>query len=390
LAWALWTLYVVLACLLLAITTYGATLPGDPDLEPVWLSVLTSLSIAVFATAGALVAARRPENPIGWVMCGISLSWTILAVAESGAAVNAARPGSLPAATALAWLSQWAVWPAFGLTAIFLLLFPDGRVLSPHWRLAAWVAAAGVVLSVLGEALRPELLVGGIANPVGVDAAGAIEAVRVTGAALLTAGLIAAVLSLLLRFRRATGIERQQLKWLAFVVVAPLPIVLPIMAVDLDLADDILWGATLFVLLVGIPITTALAILRYRLYDIDLIIRRTLVYGVATVALAGVYLAVVLLLQEAFSSFAGGSDLAIAASTLAAFALFRPVRNRVQGLVDRHFYRGKYDAQRTLEAFSTRVRDEVELGAVETELAATVDETMRPAHVSVWLREPAT
>jgi hypothetical protein len=385
-AWSLWTLYVVLACLSLAIACYGATLPNDADVEPVWLSALTSLSTFVFATTGALVAARRPENPIGWVMCSISLAWTILAIAEPGAAVNAARPGSLPAEQALAWLNEWAVWPAFGLTAIFLLLFPDGRPLSPRWRPAGWLAAGGVVLSVLGAALRPDPLVGGIANPVGMDATGVLEGVRVTGAALLTAAFVAAVLSLLLRFRRAAGIERQQLKWLAYVVVAPLAVVLPLAAVDLSLMEDILWGATLFVLLVGIPITTALAVLRYRLYDIDRIIRRTLVYGIATAALAAVYFAVVLLLQQVFSSFAGGSDLAIAGSTLAAAALFRPVRARVQALVDRRFYRRKYHAERTLETFSARLRDEIDLDTLHSELVAVVEETMRPAGVSLWLR----
>jgi hypothetical protein len=295
----------------------------------------------------------------------------------------------VPAAHWFAWLYEWATWVAFGLSAIFLLLFPDGRPLTRRWRVVVWLTVSGIVLSVLGEGLDPDPLYGGFENPIGVEQNGLFEAMRKTGGGLLIASLAATVLSLALRFRRAAGIERQQVKWLAFVVAAPIALVLPFVAIDRELAGSVLWGATLLALLVGVPIATALAVLRYRLYDIDLIIRRTIVYGVATVALAGVYLAVVLLFQQVFSSFAGGGDLAIAASTLIAFALFRPVRGRVQTLVDRRFYRRKYDAQHTLEAFASCVRDQVELAALERELAATVDETMRPAHMSLWLRQRA-
>jgi hypothetical protein len=326
-------------------------------------------------------------------MCATSLGWVISGIFEVSAEIVAVQPDALPAPRAIAWFYEWTTWPAFGLSAIFLLLFPTGRPLTARWRVVVWLSLSGVALSIIGEAIHPELRLGGFTNPVGIDAEVAAEAVFVAGICLIFTSLGAAVVSLLLRFRRAHGAERAQLKWLAFVVAAPVGVAavaaLLAAAVDRELAGTIIWMALLGTLIVGIPIATALAILRYRLYDIDVIIRRTLAYGVASVALAGVYLAIVLLLQEAFSSFAGGSDLAVAASTLAAFALFRPVRNRVQALVDRRFYRRKYDAQRTLEAFSARLRDEVELDALETDLAATVDETMRPAHVSVWLREPA-
>jgi hypothetical protein len=388
LAWGLWALYLVLAGLSLALAVYGVTLPLEAsNLEPIWLTVVGTLGVAVFATAGAVVAARRPGNPVGWLMCGISLTWVVSGIAENGAEIAAARPGSLPAQQAFAWVYGWAVWPAFGLSAIFLLLFPEGRPLTPRWRFACWLAVSGIVLVFLGEGLHPDRLLGGVANPVGVEEPGLLEAVRTAGLSLLAASLVAAVLSLLLRFRRARGVERQQLKWLAYVVATPIAVVLPVAVADPNLAGSVLWGGgSLLALIVGIPVATAIAILRYRLYDIDLIIRRTLVYGVLSALLAGLYFGIVLVLQEVFSSFAGGSDLAIAVSTLAVAALFRPVRSRIQAWVDRRFYRRKYDAQRTLEAFSARLRDEIDLDALAGELRSVVRETMQPAHVSLWLR----
>jgi hypothetical protein len=390
LAWAFWGLYLILAGLEIALAIYAELEVERADLEPIWLTLLGALGLTMFATTGALVAARRPENPIGWVMCGTSLVGVLSGIGEIGAEIAAARPEALPAPQVVAWFYEWSTWLAFGLSAIFLLLFPDGRPLARRWRMALWLAVSSIVLSILGEGLDPDPLHGGFENPLGVEANGLLETIRQVGGALLIASLAAAVLSLALRFRRAGGIERQQVKWLAFVVAAPIALVLPLAAIDWELAGGVLWAATLFAVLVGVPIATALAVLRYRLYDIDLIIRRTLVYGTATVALAGVYLTIVLLLQEVFSSFVGGSDLAIAASTLIAFALFRPIRTRIQALVDRRFYRRKYDAQRILETFAARLRDQVELDALETELADTVDHAMRPAHVSVWLRRQAT
>ena len=388
LALSLLALYVVLAGLSVALSVYGASSGERANIEPIWLNVVVSLGLAVLATAGALVATRRPENPIGWLMCSISLVWVVGLIAETGAEIASARPGSLPAPEALAWLSAWTIWPAFGLSAIFLLLFPEGRPLAPRWRFGAWLVGCAIVLTVVGEALRPGRLTGGFRNPVGVDVAGLLEALRVAGVVLLVASFVAALLSLALRFRRARGVERQQLKWLAYVVAAPIAAALPVAAADWDLADDVLWVGTLLALIVGIPLATALAILRYRLYDIDLIIRRTLVYGVLSALLAGLYLGIVLALQQVFSSFAGGSDLAIAMSTLAVAALFRPVRSWIQAAVDRRFYRRKVDAQRTLSAFAAKLRDEIDLEALEVELRQVVQETVQPARVWLWLRPP--
>ena len=198
----------------------------------------------MFATTGALVAARRPENAVGWLMCSLSLVWAADGIAETAAETVAAKPGSLPVPQVLAWVYEWAVWPAFGLSAIFLLLFPEGRPLTPRWRLAVWLAAVGTVLIVLAEALHPDPLPGGLANPVGIDMEGLLNGIRIAGAALLSASLAAALLSLALRFRRARGVERQQLKWLAFVVAAPIAAVLLVAVVDSGLAADVLWGVT--------------------------------------------------------------------------------------------------------------------------------------------------
>jgi hypothetical protein len=243
---------------------------------------------------------------------------------------------------------------------------------------------------VAGEALRPGATDAGFENPFGVrGAAHALAIVRGVGAGLFVICVLAAFSSLVLRYRQAGPVERQQLKWFAF-AAAPMGPAFALAAAHVPIAGDIGWYVGLFCLLVALPLAMTVAILRYRLYDIDLLIRRTVVYGTATVALGGLYLAVVLLFQQIFSSFAGGGDLAIAASTRVAFALFRPVRSRVQAVVDRRFYRHKYDSQLILDAFASHVREEVDLQDLTDELATTVDQTMQPRHVSVWLRAQET
>jgi hypothetical protein len=371
LAWGLWASYVVLAGLSIVLDVWGSSLEEQVDVDPVWLVVVSSLGLGLFATAGALVAARHRANPIGWMMCGVALLWAVSGVADIGTEIASVRPESLPVPEALAWLSEWVWIPGLALGAIFLpLLFPDGRPVTRRWGFVVWLAAAAMVVSLLGEAM---------------------SAARVAGTVLLLVGVAAALLSLAVRFRRARGVERQQLKWFVY-AVAPLAPAFALLGLDFagvgTNLGNIGWGAALVTLLVIVPVGTAIAILRYRLYDIDLIIRRTLVYGVLSGLLAGGYFGIVLALQQVFSGFAGGSDLAIAVSTLAVAALFRPVRSRIQALVDRRFYRAKYDAQRTLEAFSARLRDEIDLEALTGELRAVVQETIQPAHVSLWLRTP--
>jgi hypothetical protein len=229
-----------------------------------------------------------------------------------------------------------------------------------------------------------------VKNPFAIESADALlEQIANVGLVLGFATLLASASSLVLRFRRSRGLERQQLKWVAAAAALPAAGLVSGPALFWWIpAIEGVWEPVFLLVLAAIPITAGIAILRYRLYDIDLIVRRTLVYGVLTASLAGLYFAIVIALQQVFSGFAGGSDLAIAGSTLAVAALFRPARRRIQELVDRRFYRRKVDAQRTLEAFSARLRREIDLDSLSAELRAVVRETMQPAHVSTWLRTP--
>jgi hypothetical protein len=359
-----------------------------------WDDAVVLVPAVAFAGVGGLIASRQAGNPIGGLFCavGVVIAGVVFSTAYAYHALIA-EPGSLPGGAYAAFVGAniWGV--AFYAGVFILLLFPNGKPASRRWRRVLWLQAAGLLLYVAGL-FAPETLTEpfeGFGNPLHIEGApGALENLSVAGWFILVAGYVLAVVAVSLRFRRAGAVERQQLKWMAsagaFFAVS---FVIQGFATDSGsgLLEDVLGGMSVAAL-TSIPLAAGVAIFRYRLYEIDVIVRKTLVYGVATAALAGLYLAVVLLLQQAFSSFAGGSDLAIAASTLAAFALFRPFRARVQALVDQRFYRRKYDAQRTLEELSARLRDEVDLGALEVELGRVVHDTVQPNHVSLWLRQP--
>lgn len=348
---------------------------------------LPYLAVALaLVTVGAVVAARYPRNAVGWVFCVSGLICTVGYNLDSYArwALFENEPPAT-GGTFAAWFSNWS-WVAMIGAPVLVSLFlgADGRLLSPGWRLpfvAAWV---GLLLLVTGAMVAPELELAGdelvVPNPWAVPQ---LEWVFAIGAVVVVSCALAGAVSLVLRLRRSRGLERQQLKCVAsafaFAAFAA--------AVGGALWSFADWAFVVTVLgLAAIPAGVGIAILRYRLYEIDVIIRRTLVYGVVTAGLAGLYFATVLLLQQVFSSFAGGSDLAVAGSTLAVAALFRPARGRIQALVDRRFYRRRYDTQRTLEAFSARLREEIDLGTLRRELLHVVDETMRPANLSLWLR----
>ncbi len=290
----------------------------------------------------------------------------------------------------MGWLWSWTPYVGLGITAAFLLLlFPDGPLPSRRWRPVAWLAAGSLVVLFLGS-FSPGPLGGfdditSIENPFVIDRAGGfLDSLEgSTGWTLLVVSILASASSFVLRLHRARGDERQQLKWFAYAatLLAAGFITLSSTTGSLRSAPR-RWSPASW--LSRSP--SAFAIFRYRLYEIDVIIRRTLVYGAVTAALAGLYFGIVLALQQVFSSFAGGSDLAVAVSTLAVAALFGPARRRIQTAVDRRFYRRGYDAQRTLEAFSGRLRQEVDLDTLRAELVAVVDETMRPTGVSLWLK----
>jgi hypothetical protein len=350
------------------------------------------IALCVFALAfgavGALLGHRRPENSIGWLFLLAGLAWSLsFACAEYAVAALYPEDSSLPYGETTVWLATWAPIVGYAVpVALVFLLFPDGRPLSPRWRPIVWLATLGVVLSTASFAVSPGTLeepFERFENPYGMETLS--DVLGLIGWPLVIASPLVGLVALLLRLRHARGDEREQVKWIlsAFVLLAAL------LGVAGTLFDNVR-GAELVLSagIVGVPVTTAVAILRHRLYEIDLIIRRTLVYGVLSALLAGLYFGIVLTLQTVFSSFTGGSDLAIAISTLAVAALFRPVRSRIQALVDRRFYRAKYDAQRTLEVFSARLRDEIDLDTLAAELRGVVQETMQPAHVSLWLRAP--
>jgi hypothetical protein len=389
LAWALLALALLCAATGLAISIL---IRDEPEFD-VGLSgiVFPLLGIVPFSTVGALVAARQPRNPIAWLLLamglGIALSYATGALVE----LELARPGSVPAASWLAWLSS-SLW-LFTLLAIpqLLLRLPSGQLLSPRWRYThALTIVAALALVTLALEPGPMADYPEFENPLGVPALDSVGAVvEPLGFAMFLALLLASALSIVLRFRRSRGIERLQLKWIAFAVATTAVLWTVSDLVPAGWAANLISGASI-VALCSVPVSIGVAVLRYRLYDIDRVISKTLVYGALTVILGAAYVALVLACQAVFSSFAGGGDLAIAASTLVVAASFFPVRARVQRVVDRRFYRRRYDAQRTLEAFGGRLREQVELDGLRTDLEDVVAETMQPAHVSLWLREART
>lgn len=350
-------------------------------------------TIALFLVAsivGGLVASRHPSNPIGWILCSFTAIQGVSLVLEGYTEYYlSSGGGSLRVAEAAAWVNNWSYVSAFLTVTLVLLLFPDGHLPSRRWAPALWCCLVGNALFAAGVALDtgplheyPEIV-----NPLGVShrLASVIGPIGIT---LTLIALFASAGSVIVRFRRSTGVERQQIKWLAVASVIAAAAMLGAAAIGFAGSDN-LANAVIVLGILCIPVAIGVAMLRYRLYDVDRVISKTLVYGSLTVVLGASYVGLVLAGQALFSAFAGGSNLAIAVSTLAVAALFLPARSRVQRFVDRRFYRRRYDAQRTLEAFGARLREQVDLETLNGELRTVVQETMQPAHVSVWLRAGA-
>jgi hypothetical protein len=347
--------------------------------------VLSFLIILGFSGVGALVASRQPRNAIGWIFCGAALGGALSTLGDAYAWYwldgHAASEGLAKVSASYAsvgWMPEVLLPITF-----LLLLFPDGRLLTPRWRPVAWCAALGMAGAFVTTALTPGALEDfpQIQNPFGIHS-GLRDALEGLSFLLLLIGLVGAPLSLYLRLRRASGQLREQIKWLVW-AGAVASVTLVIGTAGYDVWGEAISNVAILLSVLGLVVATGIAILRYRLYDIDVVINRTLVYAVLTATLAGAYLASVLLLQLVLSP---SSDLAIAGSTLAVAALFQPARRQIQAAVDRRFYRRRYDAARTLERFGGRLRDEVDLDSLGAELRGVVAETMQPAHVSLWLR----
>lgn len=346
-----------------------------------------------FAGLGALLASRRPRNPIGWILLASPLFLAYTGFARDWYLhTYYVDPGSLPQPAMVVWAANWGWVPGFTpLLTLLLVLFPEGRPPSRRWRPVVWLGGLAIAVLVLGYAFAPGRLEDypRVTNPIGVSGAlgDLFEVFLNLGFVLFSVGAIGAMASLAIRYRRSRGVERQQLKWMAAAAVLVVVSWLVSAFFDQVLAIDI--SLLILVALLALPVAATVAVLRYHLYDLGLVIRRTVTYAALTATLAGAYLGTVLLLQLALSPLTQDSDLAIAGSTLAVAALFRPARGRIQALVDRRFYRRRYDAAQTVESFSARLRDEVELDALTDDLRSAVADTMQPAHVSLWLRPEA-
>lgn len=385
LAWTLWGLSILAVILSVPLVVLNGLELGD------W--VFGVVTVPVFATVGAVVASRRPGNAIGWIFCVIGFSNGVLTFSHEYALYGLfTEPGSLPAAAGVIESTYFLAGLQFGLLITFaLLLFPDGRLPSRRWLPVAWMCALGVVLmtaglglgavQIGGRELMDRLIEGSETVPVGgTGIAGLLNGI---GHILVFAGLAAAVVSLFVRRWRADRVERQQIKWFAYAAAMFALAILSFALPWPEIISEVLEVATA----VFIPVAIGIAVLRYRLYDIDRLVNRTLVYGVLTVTLVAVYAGGVASLQYVFRALTGQeSQLAVVASTLAIAALFGPLRRRIQTFIDRRFYRRKYDATKTLEAFGARLREETDLERLGDDLVAVVRETMQPEHVSLWLR----
>ena len=387
-AWSMWATSLALTALSLLLLVLNFSHPDVP-IYPYWLE---SILFAVgFSTVGAVIASRSaPENSIGWLFCAIGFSFGVIHFsAEYAIYTLLAQPGTLIGGEAAAWILSWGWVLAVGFIVFLSLLFPDDRLPSRRWRWFAWLSLILIITGAVWGAFTPGLILslGRINNPLGVE--GLPNVWKLTQTLMLTLIFVSAA-SLFMRLRRASGVERQQIKWFTYTGVVASSAALitytisePIGALWLKWVGYVVMQSAL----IGMPISMGIAILRYRLYDIDVIINRTLVYGSLTATLVTLYFGGIVVLQRIFVLLTGQqSTLAVVASTLLIAALFTPLRRRIQTFIDSRFYRRKYDARKTLEAFSARLREETDLEALRGDLVGVIAETMQPVHVSLWLR----
>ena len=402
-AWSLagLTLAMFVATIPLWFLARGADLPSSWRADLGVGGLVGGALFLAFPLVGALIASKRPKNAVGWLCLAVGLLWSLSGVFDYYGYYGAATPGSVPFPVALAGISDWIWVPAVGLLGTYvLLLFPDGRLPSRRWRPLAWLSGAVIILLSAGVMLAPGPLdnLGGVRNPFGIEGAEWLTAGAFVLLPLLPLCMLASALSLVLRYRRSGGEERQQIKWIAF--AASVVVVLYAIAMIASFvfpeeswttAGSVWWLNLLTYAVLSsftlVPIAVGMAVLKYRLYEIDIIINRALVYVSLTATLVALYLGGVVLLQRLFVLLTGQrSTLAVVGSTLLIAALFNPLRRGLQSFVDRRFYRKKYDAAKTLATFNSRLREETDLDSLRDEVLGVVRETMQPAHVSLWLR----
>jgi hypothetical protein len=392
LAWSLWGLSLTLTVLALLLLALNLSHPHAHIFDS-WLD--STLNAVFFSTVGAIVASRRRENLVGWLLCLYGFAQSISHFsAQYAIYALLAQPDLFPAGEAMAWVSSFLLPIIIGFSVFFILLFPTGRLPSRRWRWVTWLTVAFILVGAISGAFSsgPVDGLGPLRNPLGIEGFSNVYT-AIFYNMLATVLLVAAASSVFMRLRRAIGVERQQIKWFAYAAAATIMGLVLAYAIP-EVIDVPLWFerigyAILLSLIPTIPISIGIAILKYRLYDIDLIINRTLVYATLTGTLALVYFGVVTATQAFFQTLTGHEQLpqlVVVASTLVIAALFTPLRRRIQSFIDRRFYRKKYDARKTLEAFSATLRDEMDLDAMSDDLVGVVRETMQPAHVSWWLR----
>ena len=399
--------YAVLAWLMAGVSLLGLVLSlvtaidaADAATGQFAVIVAFAVFVPVFATVGTLLALRHPSNAVGWILLTSAVFYSVAGSFGLVAQYLLERGPLPPWGTAAAWVSSWAWMAAVGPSATFLLLlFPNGHLLSRRWRHAGYAGAAAIGLTIVSVAFMPgslDFTTANVcrdrcANPFGIAGAGPLlEALGSAGELLLAVAAVSGIASLILRFLRAGPDQRLQLRWLLysgvlFALAAVLSMIIETVGAESETAVN-LSNLITTVGLSTIPVAIGVAVLRYRLYDIDLVINRTLVYGLLTLILSLVYFAAVTVLQQLLSPFTGSSNIAVAGSTLAVAALFGTARSNVQAFIDRRFYRRRYDAGRALAGFSMSLRTQTDIEAVSDGVLQIVNETMQPARASMWLR----
>lgn len=386
----------------LAFVTRGAEGVSSWGTGGVWAQVIFGVAMFSFPVAGILIAWRQPKNKVGLLFLGIGLAWGTDVFLSSYYTYGLVPAHPLPGADVALAIDAMTWIPAIGMTGIFLLLlFPTGRLLSPRWRPFARFSAAVLVLSALIILLTPGAMTDSgypnVTNPLGIESLSTLLHILNFVIFFVPICLIGSVVSLIKRFRRSVGVERLQMTWIAAaagVIAATFPLAMFVSVAygwitphSTPLAVALLQDVSLFSLVL-IPTAAGFAILKHRLYDIDVIVNRTIVYGLLSALLVATYLGLVVLLQQVLAPITAKSDLAVAASTLAVAALFTPLKTRVQGFIDHRFYRHKYDVTKTLHDFAQVLREEVDLDALSADLLAVVRTTMEPSHAALWLRSP--